>query len=356
MTISRACYVTRDEVKRALDIKETARNTQQIDRAIETASENIDHHLHRKFFTEVTTKYFDWPNDQLAAPWKLWLDQNELADVTTSVPVLTSGGTVIPSANLLWGPVNYGPPFGYVEISLATSSAFSSGSTPQRAISIQGTFGYWTLTDPAGTLAASIGTTSVTTCTVSSGATPGVGDVITVDSEKMLVTDKTMTTSTQTQQGSGVGTASASDVTLAVTDGTKFSVDEIVLLDSERMLIVDISGNNLTVKRAWDGSVLATHSGATVFVLRSLTITRGAFGTTAATHNQGATVSTNRIPRLVKSLALAEASVQVMQETGAYSVVQGMDQTRQSGIGDGLAEKWDEAQSSYGRNVRQRVV
>lgn len=61
MTISRPCYATREQVKQALDIKESARSDLQIDIAIEAASDSVDGLLHRVFYPQVMTRYFDWP-------------------------------------------------------------------------------------------------------------------------------------------------------------------------------------------------------------------------------------------------------------------------------------------------------
>src|SRR3546814_20587325 len=94
-----------------------------------------------------------------------------------------------------------------------------------------------------------------------------------------------------------------------VTDGTLFFVGELILIDSERMRIVDITGNNLTVVRAYDGSTLAAPSlGADVYVYRSLTVERGALGTTAATHLDAASVTVWAVPASVKVLASGRAS------------------------------------------------
>lgn len=61
MTISQPTYCTRQDVKRSLDIKETARQNWMIDQAIQSASRNIDKHLHRVFYPMDTTHYWDWP-------------------------------------------------------------------------------------------------------------------------------------------------------------------------------------------------------------------------------------------------------------------------------------------------------
>ncbi len=193
--------------------------------------------------------------------------------------------------------------------------------------------------------------------TVSDSSVLGVGDVAVVDSERFLVTGKSMVTTAQTQQGSGVSTASAQDNVLAVTDGTKYFAGEVVLLGAERMLVVDISGNNLTVKRAWDGTVLATHSGATILALRLLTVTRGALGSTAATHLNAAAVSRSVVPTLVRELAVAEAINIIEQENSAWSRTIGEGDNLRPMSGAGLYDIRKRAAIAFGRGgSRQRAV
>jgi hypothetical protein len=214
-------------------------------------------------------------------------------------------------------PNSLGPPYNRLEIDKSTRSAFAAGTTTQRAIAVTGTFGYCDTTESAGTLAAAVSTTSATALTVSDSSLIGNGDTIKVDSERMLVTGRTMTTTSQTLL-TPVG-ALVSDVTLAVTTGSSYAVGETLLLDSERMLVVDISGNNLTVKRAWDGTVLAAHTGSTIYAPRLLTVTRGLTGTTAATHLNAAAVSRQTVPVPIKDLTIAYALVRFLQETSGYA-------------------------------------
>lgn len=356
MTVGRPCYASREVVMSAMDIALTARSADQVDRAIATASHNIDAHLHRKFYPEDKTCFFDWPDYQRGRPWRIRFDANELADVTVNVPVVTSGGVVIPAASIFWEPRNYGPPFTFMELNRGTSAAFSAGATPQRAVSVAGTFGYRLKFEAAGTLTAAIVSTSATTITVSDSHAIGTGDLIVADAERMLVTGKTMITTMQTQQGAGCSTASASDVSLGVTDGTKFTAGEILLLDSERMLIIDIAANTLTVKRAFDGSVLATHAGATIFAPRQLTVIRGQLGTVAATHLNSAPVTRHVPPSMIRDLAVAESINQVLQETSGYSRTVGGPDVAMPASGVALMDKWAEAMTVHGRSVRQRVI
>ncbi len=356
MAISRPTYATRERVKQAADIKLTARNNWQVDDAIEAASESVEGLLHRVFYPTVATHYFDWPNFQYAYPWRLWLDNKELADVTANVPVVTSGGVVIPAPACNFEPVNSGPPYTSLELRRDMPYSFGVGQTPQRDIGIAGTFGFWTKTGPAGTLAANLTDTTGTTATVSSGALLGVGDNFLIGSERLLVVDKGMTSTGQTQQGSGAGTAQKADNVLAVADGTLFAEQEVLLLDGERMLVTDIAGNSLIVERAWDGTPLQTHSGAAVYASRRLTVVRGILGTTAATHSSGAAVSVAIVPGLVRELAEAEAIVAVAQQVGAYAATQGDGQSKVAKIAAGLPDLRDRCYTAYGRKARKRVV
>lgn len=65
------------------------------------------------------------------------------------------------------------------------------------------------------------------------------------------------------------GAFSGTDTTLTVTLGTDFAIGQTILIDSEQLLITNISGNNLTVVRALNGTVAASHTDATdVYILR----------------------------------------------------------------------------------------
>lgn len=353
MAVTRVTYVTREEVKEAMDVKLSARNDPQIDISIEAASETVEGLLHRKFYPEITTKYVDWPNFQSTYPWKIYLDAAELADVTSIVPTVTSGGNVIDPSTIFWGNPRYAPPYTYFELNRASSSSFGQGDTPQRDVGITGIFHFWNKTTPAGALALAMTDTTSTTAQITNSAAVGVGDNILVDSERLLVQDRAMVSTGQTQV-SGATTKDSTDVSLTTSGGT-FSVGEVLLLDSERMKITDI-GATLTVIRGWEGTVLATHTSATIYAPRLLTVERGALGTTAATHLIGATVNRALYPGLVKELALAEAVVDMRQRVGGWSSVQGSGQSKVVNIGAGLPDLRDRCYTAYGRKARQRAV
>lgn len=348
-------YATREEVKAALDVKETARNNAAVDRAIESASRGVESLCHRVFYPTVATRYFPWPNYQRARPWRLWLDADELVSVTT----LTSGGTVIAASDYFLEPANLGPPYTSIEIDLDSSAAFGGATTFQRSVSVLGVFsGCPADTEPAGTLAAAITDMTGTSVTVSDSASIGVGSLIKVDSERMLVTGKTSLTTGQTVQSVAL-TASAANESLIVTTGSAFTVGEVVTVDAERMLVVDITSNTLTVKRAWDGSTLAAHNtGVTIYAPRTLTVTRGALGTTAATHLNAAAIVRAAYPGPIRELTIAESvSSLVLERSGYQPSGSGKAATEASlDRSPGLPNLRKMVKSNYGRNIRMRAV
>lgn len=348
--ITSPVYATREQVKAALDSKESARNNLQIDRAIESASRSIESLTHRKFYPELTTRYFDWPDFDNRGASRLWLN----ADEVVSVSSLIAGGTTIVAADYFLEPVNTGPPYNRVEIDLSSNAAFNTGQTYQRNIAITGVFAGCALnTAVAGAVAEALDATE-TGVDVSDSSLIGIGDLILIDSERMLVTDKQMLTTAQTLQTPV--NALASDVTIAVTNGSVFNVGEIILLDAERMLIVDIAGNNLVVKRAWDGTVLASHTGSTIFALRTLVVVRGVLGTTITTHNTSTAITRHVYPALIRELCIAEALNNIQQESSAYARTIGSGDNLREMTGAGLDDLRTRVYSAYGRKVRMRVV
>jgi hypothetical protein len=349
-------YATREDVMRALDVKQSARNAAQVDRALQSASRSIDGLCHRRFYPEIATRSFPYPGPQSATSWRLWLNANELISVTT----LTSGGTTIAASDYFLEPNEYGPPYNRLEIDLDSSAAFGGGDTHQRDITITGLWGYRDDETTVGALAEALDA-SETAVDVNAAASAlvGVGSVLRVDTERMLVTSRTMADTGQNVGGAGL-TAQQNSVTLTVSDGTAFAVDEILLVDSERLLVVDIAGNNLTVQRAWDGTVLAAHAaGADIYAARTLTVTRGALGTTAATHADASTVVRWDPPGLIRDLTIAEVLTRLTNEQAGYARTRkqgdGGDTERAKATFDlpGLREQ---VYATHGRKGRVRSV
>jgi hypothetical protein len=352
VTVYTPCYCSREDVQRAADFADTAIDSLQVDRAIQSVARTIESHLHRVFYPIDAVYKFDWPDSRGTAPWRIWFGQWDL--ITASE--VTSGGVAVPIDQVFFLPNNRRPgyPFTHLELDLSTSATFSGGNTPQLSVAVTGTWGFTDDSDPAGTLTADITDTTSGTVTVSNGAACGVGDLLIVGTERMIVSDKKMASTGVSFAGFTSDTAS--DNVLAVADGTVFAVGEVLQFDAERCLVTDITGNNLTVKRAWDGTVLAAHTSGTIYAARSLTVLRGQLGSTAATHDSGDTVSRHRPPSLVRDLAIAEAVNRVLQETSGYARTVGGPDMAMPAPGGGLADLWAEAVTGYGRQARKGVI
>lgn len=357
MAITTAVYTTREIIKRALDIAPTARIDRNIDRAIESGARRVDGLCHRTFYPQLATKYFDWPNYQRAIPWRLWLDDTELISATTVV----SGGITVPSANYNLESNRVGPPYDRLEINISTSSALSAGSTYQRSTVITGLWGYSNEELTLGPTAEALDATETgIDISAAVSAEVGVGSILRIDDERVIVTDRAQL-DTGVTLGAGL-TNSKNDVSVAVADGTQFVVDEIILIDSERMLIVDIAGNTLTVIRAYDGSTLATHTlGVHIWAQRTLTVIRGALGTTAATHTLGATVYAWKPPAGIRQLNTTEAIHELLQEqTGWFRTMSASSNfggtAKRSASMDSILDIRESTYRQYGRKARVRSI
>jgi len=353
-------YTTREVVKGALDINETARANRQIDRAIESASRTIEGGLHRTFYPWHGTRHFDWPNSQRARPWRLWLDQHELVEVTA----MTSGGVAIPTGDLVLYPTG-GPPYNRVEIDIDSASAYGSGDSHQQAIAITGVWaGCPADEERIGTLTGDLDADPADTASITWSVTDlGVGDILRIGDERLIVTGRTMVDSAQ--DTGGPLAASAADVTVPVSSGAAFAAGSVLLVGAERMLVVDVAGNNLIVKRAWDGAVLAAHSsGVDVYHPAGVDVDRAQLGTTLTAHTSGAAVYRHVVPGPVSALCVGLSLAQVLQEQSGYARAESrsgsgaVSSSRQRApeIGVGLDALWKVAYAVCGRKARTRAI
>lgn len=348
-------YATREDVMRALDVQPTARSARQIDRALQSASRDVDALCHRVFYPRIDTKFFDWPDSQYRPSWRVWLDDSELISLTS----VTSGGRAIPLDDVLLEPNRTGPPFTRVEINIGTSAEWGGGETHQRDITLTGLWGYSLDETETGTLTSATSETD-TTLTVDGPASAvlGVGSILRIDQERMLVTGRTMTPTGQPLAADLAMQKNA--VTVTVADSSGFAVDETILIDGERMLITDIAGTTLVVDRAADGSTLAAHTaGATIYAPRALTVTRGALGTTAATHVSGAPVVRWDPPGLVQDLTIAEAMNRLTNEQAGYARTRRTGESRtndQALAARDLPALREQTYHALGRKARHRGV
>lgn len=307
-------YTTREIVKLALDVKATAQVDWQIDEAIDAASRSIEQATNRVFYPWTGTRYMNWPDPQNGTSYTLWLEENE----AVSVSALASGGNAIDPSLYNVEPINQGPPFDRIELKLSGTASFGLSSSHQRDVAVTGVFGYANDESSAGTLSAAVSSTSATTISVNQPQRVGIGQVLRVDNERMVVTDRDWADSGQTL-GADIGSLN-SNVSVSVQDGTIFHKGETIAINSEYMRVTDVIGNALIVTRAWNGTVLATHSlGAAIYRSTTITVERGALGTTAATHLISAPIYAHQAPGPVRALCRAQALDTVLQEQGGYA-------------------------------------
>jgi hypothetical protein len=348
-------YATREQIMRSLEILQSAYAGSLIDAKLEWASRSIDYQTHRRFYPERRTISRDWPSARDGLTWAVDLGDQEMI----SLEVVNSGGTAITSSCYLSRDDDLAePPYHLLQVDLSTAAAFAAGPTFQRSLQITGLYGTKN-TDtslPGGALSAAINSTSTNTITInpSSGIfTPGIGSLLLVDTERMVVRDRQMITSGQTISASISDVQSARVITSS--GASNFAAGEVILIDGERMLINEISGTSLLVTRAWDGTALDTHSsGATIYALRQFIVTRGALGSTAATH----LISTSVYPHTfeVNEWCIAETVCALEQNSSAYARTVGSGASAREAVGAGLEDVRNQGYAAYGRKGRSAAV
>lgn len=352
--ITRATYCTREDVKEALDIKPSARADRAVDRAVEAGRDAVDRLCHRTFIPFQGTRYFDFPDGSYSAPWVLRLDENEVV----SVSQLTAGDVVIDAADYNLEPNTDGPPYSRIELQTDTSAAFSSGASTQRAIGVTGVFcGSSADTVTVAALAEALDATE-TSVDVTDSTEIGCGTLLEIGDEWMVVTGRAML---DTGANIDAGDSLAADrgdvsLTLSTLVGAP-QVGETILIGSERMLVTDLAGSVATVQRAVNGSVLAAHAGSSdIYAPRTLTVQRGAQGTTAATHNNAAVVSRLVVPGSLWALAVGEATAILLQEPTGWARTAGSGDSEREVSGRSLRELRDQVYDRYGRGARKWAI
>jgi hypothetical protein len=348
-------YATREEIKAELDVRETARSNARIDRALADATEAVHGLTHRVFYPTLATRSFDWPPRSGATPWILRLDANELIAVSQIV----SGGVALDSGDYLLRRADDRdePPYTRIEVNLARNASFGGGSTYQQDVTVTGLYGYRNDETTVGATAEALDDTETgIDVDAATSAAVGVGSLLRIDSERVIVRERAQLSTGQTLGAPGL-TAVNNSVTVPVQSGAGFAAGEVILIDAERMRIDEIAGNTLIVTRAWDGSTIAAHTaGATIYAPRTLTVARGALGTTPAAHGSGSTVYRWDAPGPVRQLCVAEALTDLLQGRSGYARTAGAGENEREATGRGLKDLRDRAYTSHGRKGRVRSV
>jgi len=254
---------------------------------------------------------FDWPIPNNDNAYRFWLNHLRLHSLTSVV----SGGETLTSLALPW-PSN-GPVYTALDIDTAGSSSldFVSG-TGQRSLTIAGTWG--TIGDDRARASWTLGASaSESADTLTVNAPAGIGSLLLLGSERVMVTGRSWVDSGQTASAL---TSNKADQSITVATGSAFFAGEQIIIDSERLFVRDVVGNTLIVQRAADGSTLAAHSlAAPIYWARSCVVERAMLGTTASAHSSGDIVSIYRAPSIVEQLAIAYAVDRNAQENVGYA-------------------------------------
>lgn len=335
-------YTTREAVKSDLDIAETARANALVDRCIESASRGVEALLRRRFYPQYATRSFDWPNLSQSGSDRLWLDEHFLISLTS----LTSGGETVTPADTILYP-NDGPPYDRIELNRADDGAWTTDATSQNSIVITGLWGENDDQADAGALNGAVNS-SVTLITIDPTDAIGIGSLIKIDSERMIVTGKNMADTTE-DLTAGLD-ADVTDQEIAGIDPTLFVTGDVILVGAEKMRVDEIAGTSLIVTRAVDGSTLGAHAlGASVYAYRSLVVRRGAVGSTAASHLDNAAITVWEVPGLIEELTAAEALNAVLQKGSGYARTTGSGDNEREASGRALRDVRARAIAAYGR-------
>lgn len=350
----RAPYATVERVMNASSIKSTAFATDEILDAILSASDSVDRLVNLgdatrpAFAPWVGSITFDWPVMNNGNAYRFDLNQFRLHSLTSMV----SGGNALTSSALPWP--SYGPPFLSVEVDQAGSGSldYTSG-VGQRSLTLSGTWGTLGQTTERSTwtLGASV-SSSATSLTLNAPA--GIGSIVSIGSERVIVSERSWGASGQTSAGALAAAVNAQSIT--VSDGSAFLAGEEIIIDAERMLIREVVGNVLNVGRAASGSTLAAHlAGAAIYWARTCEVERGALGTTAESHSSGAALGIYRAPALAEQLTIAYALDRRAQESAGYARTIGQGEGERQVSARGIRDLEVRLFAAYGR-IRHRAI
>lgn len=347
--MDRIWYATREQVMEATDTANTARSRRKIDRAIASASRAIDLATGRRFYPMLDTRKFDWPALGLpptSPDWMLLLDEDE----AISISAVASGGIDLTTDQWIAYPPNApsrGMPYTNVQINFANTGAFSVGDTSQNSIEVTGVFGYPGTDELCTTVVAD----SSSTVDVAGAGLVGVGSILLVGDERLVVTGRSQLAVGVTL-GADLDNKPASTL-VQLSGEADIDEDEVILVDGEKMLVTDVVEDTLVVKRAWDGTATAAHaSDAALYAPRRLQVQRGALGTAQATHAPTAPVAVWQVAEFVNEWCVAEALVNLGQQKAGYAAIAGSGENAREARGFAVTDVRTRALAAYQRMER----
>jgi hypothetical protein len=334
---------TRESVKAAVEVKNSAAANRQIDRIIGDVGQSLVDTCHREFAPWIGTRYVDLDPADISCG--IWLREFELISLTS----LAVDGTPISPVDVVLHPSS-GPPFTWIETKRSTPWTFSLLAPTQPVAAVGGTFGYTDEDEQVTTLAEALDD-SETSVDVADGSTVGVGSLLRIDDEWIRVVDRIQLDLGVTLGQDLTERNNATALTLSATTAN-MQPGEQLLVDAERMQVENVAGTTCVVKRGVDGSVLAAHTaGAAVYSPRTLTVRRGQQGSAAVAHAAGGPVFAWVTPAPVNGLAIAESIVQLERENSGYVRIIGSGDGQAEARGGDLIDKRKQVFRKYRRRV-----
>lgn len=318
---SRNSYAGLESTKRAGQIAGPNLDA-QLAQQLRGASVAFETDTRRAYIPYTQTKAWRWPQDFPGWTWRLWVEE----DLIAATEVLTRAGSDTPVAitHYFLEPQQLGPPYNRIEVDLASQDVFQSGNTPQRSAVVTGRWGYYERLGAAGSLVSGLAADpAATTCVVSNSAPCETLTMLLADDEQMQIEARANidTTATITADVD----AKAQTVTIPLSNGALVFQGEIIAIDSEQMFVSFIVGNNATVERAYNGTVLAAHvMNAHVYAPRGLILSRGANGTTPAVHADAIALQKYEAPDDVAILIQGECLAKFEQALAHWGRTVGM--------------------------------
>ncbi len=352
---SRTWLASREDVTLALDMSTSVRDIRALDRHVASATDIITVAGGYPAYTpSLRTAYIPWPaTDDVSnwRPWRLYLQRDIFASIS-AVTVGPSNTAIVEGAGG-WAayPRNRADdePIRWLELDRSGTASWATGSTrPQDQVAVTGTAGWSDAQRSVGTVNGALNA-SVTTVDLDVSTTRtarvGVGNQLLIDNERMIVVDREPVDTTENLAADLAAYDSSTILGhVPVASGTAYGVGEVISIDEEDMLVERIRGNVLYVRRGWGGTTLAAHAaGADIYAWRRLIVERGAAGSTAATHSDGAAVTRWVEPPALHSLCIALAIDEAMQVGAAYARTSGTAEQERELRGTGVRQAWANA-------------
>lgn len=335
-------YSSLTEVKRAADIPASPLYDLKVSDVMSEATEAVESLCSRVFYPTLATRYFPWPQDPTQSPSLLRLGDSEAISL---VSLVNGDGSTVDTSRLKLikeGKVDDGPPYNALIIN---GSFVTNGTFPERSIAATCNFGF---RNDERSVAFTTTNLSGSTVDISNAANIGVGSLIRIGDERLVVTYRGWKDSGNVTPVTLDDEESADRFTLSV--GSTLNVGEELFIGNERMLITEIIGNDVIVDRGAYGSALSVHTAVTtVYVNRRLTVERAVLGSTATDTLSGAGVQLFLFPPLVHQLHRAEALNIIQQDAASYGSRSGSNQGEMPLSIKGLQDLREKVRSKYAR-------